>query len=334
MFEKRNKMQNKICIIVVWFGKLPEYFRFWEISAAKNESYIDFLLVTDQEYISEYQNIHVLPMSIDVFKKRIHDSLELDVDFEKPFKACDFRPAYGIIFEDELAGYDYWGHCDLDQIFGDMGILVNRPDFDKYDKIGRSGHLTIYRNCSNINNLFRQNGALYDYRKVFITKENYAFDEKTGICRIATKQNIHYLNIVKMRADIRVRTRRLEIDGAENFEKQLFFWQNGHLYRSFMKDGRIQDEEYIYLHFQKKKLKSCEIHLGESFYIGKDGFSKKTCPVSEQDFDKYNKRDNAIFQCVETVKYYIRKIGDLAAVGKDQRKIWIAQKRIGNEKYE
>lgn len=57
-------MQNRVCVIVVWFGKLPEYFQFWEISAAKTESYLDFLFVTDQEYISEYKNIHVLPMSI------------------------------------------------------------------------------------------------------------------------------------------------------------------------------------------------------------------------------------------------------------------------------
>lgn len=327
-------MQNRVCVIVVWFGKLPEYFQFWEISAAKNESYLDFLFVTDQEYISEYKNIHVLPMSIAALKRRMHDSLNIDVDFDKAFKACDFRPAYGIIFEDELEGYDYWGHCDLDQVFGDMGILLNRPDFYIYDKIGRSGHLTLYRNRECINNLFRQEGALFDYRQVFSTKENYAFDERTGICRIASKQNISYLNIVKMRADIRVRTRRLEIDGSENFEKQLFFWEDGHLYRSYIHDGAIQNEEYIYLHFQKKHLKSCTIDPGEAFYIGKNGFDIKTSPIADSDFDKYNRKDNVAFQFAEGVGYYARKVKEIAVAEKKQREIWIAQKRIGNEKYE
>ena len=30
----------------------------------------------------------------------------------------DLRPAYGVLFEEYLDGYDFWGHCDLDVLFG------------------------------------------------------------------------------------------------------------------------------------------------------------------------------------------------------------------------
>jgi hypothetical protein len=267
-------------------------------------------------------------------RQKMGRKLGMEVSFEKPFKSCDFRPAYGEIFDEELAGYEYWGHCDLDQVFGDLGILLNRADFGCYDKIGRSGHLTLYRNGPEMNGLYRRAGALFDYETVFTSSANYAFDERTGICRIAQGHGVAYLNIVNLRADIRVRTRRLDINASHNYEQQVFYWENGRLFHAFMEDGQIRTEEYVYLHFQKKQLADhCQDQDG-AFYIGRDGFFPKDGPVCPEDFDRYNKADSGLRQRLDTLKYFWQKLMDYFHSNKAQRKIWMSQKRIGKERYD
>lgn len=326
-------MAGKACIIVIWFGKLPGHFRFWERSCAMDREYADFLLVTDQDYTSSSSNIHVIRTTMEQLRARISQTLGLEVSFEKAFKACDFRPAFGEIFRQELQGYEFWGHCDLDQVFGDLGLLMDRKDLERYDKIGRSGHLTLFRNNEEMNGLFRQEGALFDYQTVFTTRENYAFDERTGICRIAQKQGTRYLNICALRADIRVRTRRLEINEAQNYPRQLFYWEDGQLYRAYMLDGEIRQEPFIYIHFQKKKLPDCCPEDVEAFFIGRDGFFPKTGPVCPEDLERYNAQDSALARKWDTARYYFKKIGDYLRSPKGQRKVWMAQKKIGGERY-
>lgn len=313
---------------------MPEYYKYWTESCVRNQNCADFLVITDQKVRQDYPNIRILNTTMDALKQRIGDHFGMKISFEKAFKACDFRPAYGEIFANELQGYAYWGHCDLDQVWGDLRLLLDREDLDTYDKIGRSGHLTLFRNDPAVNGLYRQDGALYDWKTVFSSSSNYAFDERTGICRIAQKQGTPYLNIVKLRADIRVRTRRLEINGEKNYDKQLFYWENGHLYRAYQTDGQIHQEPFVYIHFQKKKLRSFCEGMPNAFFIGREGFYPKTGPVTAADFDRYNSADGKIPQIFDTVKYYSNKLKDYFGSNQDQKQVWMAQKKIGNENYD
>ncbi len=325
---------KKACVIVVWFGKLPDYYRFWEQSCGTNADVVDFLLVTDQDYCPTVPNVRVQKTSMEQLREKMSRKLGMEVSFEKPFKSCDFRPAYGVIFEQELEDYEYWGHCDLDQVFGDLRILMDRKDLRNYDKIGRSGHLTLYRNGSEMNGLYRQAGALYGWETVFTSPANYAFDERTGICRIAREQGTRYLNIVDLRADIRVRTHRLEINAARNYSKQVFYWEKGHLYRAYMEDDTLRTEEFIYIHFQKKQLADFCQTLPDSVYIGRKGFFPKTGAVTPADMDRYNPADSKLRQLLDTVRYFWKKVMAYLRSDKTQRCVWMAQKRIGKERYD
>ena len=325
---------KKFCIIVIWYGNLPDYFKYWERSASRNSKYADFLIVTDQQYYSEYENIHVLSISMKQLERRISTCLNINARLKKPFKACDFRPAFGLIFSQELRMYEYWGHCDFDQVFGDLGILVDRIKDCSYDKIGRSGHLTLYKNDDKINKLFMQEGALFEYRQVFETDENYAFDERTGICRISKRQKIHYLNIVGLRADISAKSRRMDINDAKNYNKQLFFWDDGHLFRAYLQDGKIVKEEYIYMHFQKKHPRPDQINQSNTFIIGKDCFEEINKQITIDDFEKYNSESSFLTRKVYLAQYYAHKLTQYFQCSHGQRKIWMAQKKIRHEIYE
>lgn len=323
---------NKICIIIIWFGKFPDYFKLWEMSCAYNKNVADFLLITDQHPENLSQNIRITETTIQELQKKMSSSLGFEVCFEKPFKSCDFRPAFGQIFTEELKGYQYWGHCDMDQIFGDLSILS--PYLEKFEKIGRSGHLTLYKNNDRMNGLYQQSGALFDYKNVFTSNANYAFDERTGICRIAQKNEVSYKNITKLRADLTVKAKQLVMNDVRNYPEQLFYWEHGHLYRAFYTNGTIHQDEFIYLHFQKKHLPFCCDRIPESFYIGKNGFFEKNGDVTKEDFITYNKKESHIMKVVHSGRYYFHKMISYIKMNSEQRKIWTAQKRIGNEKYE
>lgn len=86
----------KKCLIICWFGKLPEYFPVWVKSCAYNDSF-DFLLFTDAEVrIKLPSNIKVIIFDMDLFKNRIERTLGVKPSLNKPYRICDFRPMYRI----------------------------------------------------------------------------------------------------------------------------------------------------------------------------------------------------------------------------------------------
>ena len=83
----------------------------------------------------------------------------IQVSLETPDKLCAFRPLYGMMFAEELAGYDYWGHCDTDVILGDIRKILDKPISEGYLKIQLHGHLSLYHNDAYTNNVFREHCA-------------------------------------------------------------------------------------------------------------------------------------------------------------------------------
>ena len=183
-------MSNEICIIGVYFGKFHNYFNLWMNSAAKNDS-IDFLIVTDQIVEQKFVNIKTLNISFDETRKLIERKLDRKVKLKKPYKLCDFKPAYGYIFSDYIKEYQYWGHCDFDLIWGDLRGFLNEYKYDQYDRFLERGHLTLYRNTKRINSLFKVkvNGEP-GYRTIFSNGHNYLFDEGSILEKICEQEKV------------------------------------------------------------------------------------------------------------------------------------------------
>ena len=51
------------------------------------------------------------------------------------------------MFADELAGYDFWGHCDLDVVFGRVRDHLPAEAFEA-DKVLVQGNFALYRNTA------------------------------------------------------------------------------------------------------------------------------------------------------------------------------------------
>ena len=107
----------RIKFIIPYFGKLHPLFEIYFLGIEKNHKF-DFLLITDQ--VLEYKplpNLEIVKLTFTELVKKIN--IKIDVQLKSPYKLCDFKPLYGIIFEDYLKEYDYWGYSDIDMIIGD-----------------------------------------------------------------------------------------------------------------------------------------------------------------------------------------------------------------------
>lgn len=176
-----NPLNYKIAFIIPYFGKFPEYFKFWLKTAGWNQN-IDFLIFTDDQTKFDYPaNIKVRYMSFIEMKEYIQKKFSFKISLDCPYKLCDYKLAYGYIFEEYLKSYDFWGHCDLDVIWGNIRNFLTDEILDNYDKILEHGHCELYRNTERINRRFMiDNHPFISYKEVLSTNASFCFDEKTS----------------------------------------------------------------------------------------------------------------------------------------------------------
>jgi hypothetical protein len=72
-------------------------------------------------------------------------------------KLCDYRPFFGLAFQDLLREYKYWGYCDLDLFFGNLQGLATMVQDGTLDFISpwdrSSGPCTLFRNVDHVNEI-------------------------------------------------------------------------------------------------------------------------------------------------------------------------------------
>lgn len=303
---------NKIVIIGVYFGEFPEYFDLWLKSAEYNKN-VDFLIFTDQKINRSIENVRFIEITLNELKELLKQKLKIEAKLERPYKCCDYKPVYGIIFEDYIKEYDFWGHCDFDMIFGDILNFVTKEVLEKYDKILSLGHLSLYRNTKENNNRYKMKGSKTgNYNEVFTSDKSFAFDETNGIYSIYKENNFPVYD-KRIFADISIIYKRFRLAlNDKNYYNQVFYWENGKVYRAYQDKKMLKKEEFIYIHFKKRKdmkLKTNDIGKENSFYITYDGFIKKEIGLPNiRDIRNYNKNRGKIFEFYELKKFQFKEI--------------------------
>lgn len=255
-------------LIIPYFGKVPSYYKIWEMSARKNNT-IDFLIVTNDKSIVGRDNIKVEHMEFEDLKKRVQDKFDFNICLEKPYKLCDYKPAYGIIFEEELKGYDFWGHCDIDLIFGNIRHFVTDEILEVNDKIYEHGHFCLYRNVPQITNTFKIDGQYpeFNYREAYSTNDVFGFDEFHGMVykchRLKMKMYLSTNDFFDCKTDDLYFKDAFDVNKAV---RTIIRYEDGKLYAKEITEGEarnkdfsnIYNREIMYFHFQKRYLKGVE----------------------------------------------------------------------------
>lgn len=120
IFTKRNK-EKTIAIITCWYGSYPWHFPYFIHSCTFNPT-IDFIIITcnKENILSKPDNIKVIHKTKDEIIGTASKKLGFKANIDYPYKLCDFKPAYGFLFPEIIKGYDFWGHGDIDLVYGNI----------------------------------------------------------------------------------------------------------------------------------------------------------------------------------------------------------------------
>lgn len=286
---------HSLLTISCYFGKLPEQFPETLRSMELNPT-VDFLLVTDCPVPNPPKNVKIYSCSFDQIREKTQSCFDFPIVLDRPYKLCDFRPAWGIIFADQIQGYDFWGHCDLDMIFGNIRSYLPDSVLESHDKIYMLGHLTYYRNTEENNLRYQLDGGV-DYRDAFTSPKAMAFDEIAGSQNIYDKHGFpcyfsrDYADITfgKVRFTLSYFHVPENLIAENNYDQQVFFWEQGRVYRAYVKDEKIQYQEFNYIHFSRRQMTRNNLpdHC-DAYYITNRGLFEKTGSVTLADIQRYN----------------------------------------------
>ena len=165
-------------MIVQWVGELPSWINAWKANTDRvTESGYGWHFLLDNDFASICRRITDLGVECPPLAGR---------------KLCDYRPALGEMYAEEVAGFHFWGHTDLDCVYGNLweyvtdSLLAGCDVFsnDPYPNV--CGPFSLWRNTESVNALFRQ---APNWRDIFEDPELHAFDE-TGIAPTLAKSNL------------------------------------------------------------------------------------------------------------------------------------------------
>lgn len=268
----------KVVLIIPYFGKFPNYFDLFLKSCKKNSDFTWFIFTDNKEVYDYPDNVKKIPMAFDECKNLVKSKFDFDVTLDTYKKLCDYKVAYGYIFEDYIKDFDFWGYCDVDLIWGDLKKFVTDELLQKYDKIYSLGHLTLYRNSFENNRVFMKklNGR-FRYKEVFTSPEGFAFDEwyPDSINDIYLQEGLPFL-VDGPCADIFPYKSRFVLDYFnldtrayynDSVKNNIFKWENGEINRYFIQDKKLTKVEHPYVHLQKRKMDKLVSNKAESFCI-------------------------------------------------------------------
>jgi hypothetical protein len=274
-----SRQLSKIALVSCYFGKLPNYSKMVFHSAGFNTT-IDWLLIGDAapDFLLP-PNVKYYPYRMDEVANRIAKNCGSPVSINHPIDLTRLKPTYGLAFADLLEDYDWWGHVDLDMIYGDLRKYLPENILATHERLYARGHLSIFRNTPEGNSHFMKYApGAPDYQEILANKSHRQFDEWDGIWQIYRYHKIpqyHKEVIADIRAPTETRIGRFEATELPNYLEQLFYWHEGKTFQLYYHhEGGLFDREVAYIHFQKRRLPTPNFDPEQvrGFSIGPDGF--------------------------------------------------------------
>ena len=310
-------MSNRILFIVPYFGRFHHYFQLW-LQSCKYNATIDWLLFTDDETAYDYpENVKVKYTIFTEVVKQIQSRFDFPIVLNNPYQLCEFKVAYGEVFDTYTSGYDFWGHCDIDLIWGNLRKHLTDHVLQAYSKISWRGHLTLYKNTKHINSLYRKPIDGVDFYK-------YAFSNPTGFPLAPDERAINYLyeaegeKVYKnlMFADLKIRCYNFSLlhfpeDEMYKNKNQVFLWEDGDLKRLYLHNGKICVENYAYIHFLKRTMQlDKNFKLSDKFLIVPNRFLNIEGELTDEMIVRYSGQKFYWSYLFERLKpaYFLSKI--------------------------
>ncbi|MCM1224417.1 MAG: hypothetical protein NC548_59210 [Lachnospiraceae bacterium] len=176
---------KKAALIIPYFGNFPEWINLYLYSCKKNPE-IDFIFFTDSSLentppnlLTDVNNITINHISFEDYCRLASEELNIEFKPENAYKLCDLRPWYGIIHEDILKNYEYWGYGDIDLVYGDLTSFLRSFYRKKKDVFSThsdrvSGHFCLLKNNSYYRNLAFE---IPNWKELLLSEKHHGVDE-------------------------------------------------------------------------------------------------------------------------------------------------------------
>ncbi|MCS7271394.1 MAG: hypothetical protein NZ703_09940 [Gemmataceae bacterium] len=222
----------RIAFLCHHFGEVPIVWPAFAVSCERNPE-IHWYLFSDMILDQVPENVTLIRMSFPEFLQVAQERLGVEVR-KTPYSACDLRPAFSKIFEPFILQYDFWGHADLDVVWGRLEMLFSVRILSRYDVVSSrrgyiAGHCTIYRNCRRVNDYYKDIPSFFELMKC------------PRSCHV---DEIRASSVLRRKTDIRVFWFSQHVVDQIELSRRPFEWRWEH--------GRILDcyhVERTYLHF-------------------------------------------------------------------------------------
>lgn len=272
---------KSIAFIIPYFGKFPPYFQLWMNSCRQNPT-VDYFIVTDLEFPERIpENVHKIDLTFDEVRALIQKQFDFQICLPKPYKLCDFRPTYGLVFADWLNGYDFWGHCDVDLIWGNIRKYYTDDLLEQYDRVLNQGHCSIYRNTEKVNNYYHTLNpkGCVDWRDAYSSDRHFSFDEYAehnggGMSLIMEKNGVPiyaewpFANISSGLQRFQMSFSDFDYYVTDEDARGLFFERDeSGLYLHYRKYGQLYKKEFMYCHFSQRKMSGHLNMVDEDHYL-------------------------------------------------------------------
>ena len=162
---------KRIALVLPWEGRLPWYWTAWQKSAADR----GFDIIVIRKTLEEFSSL---------IQERIYNSIVRPptsaYKLSTGHKLCDFKPMYGVLFAEELKGYDYWAFGDCDVMYGcQFDSWIEKVVADDYEiatvqEDFIAGPFTLVKNCEKCNRFFEKAAG---WRDILLQPKTMAFDE-------------------------------------------------------------------------------------------------------------------------------------------------------------
>jgi len=133
-------------LILPFFGEFPPWMDLFLADFEKTMKPMGYDLLIDTD--------------IQSFKQRVKLKLLIECPITwGSSKSWDYRASLGVLYTEEIKDYDYYGHCDLDVVWGDMDHFLPDSELSKCDVYSSHheyvcGCFSLYRNINTVNHLF------------------------------------------------------------------------------------------------------------------------------------------------------------------------------------
>lgn len=261
---------NRVALVIAYYGRWPVWMPAFLRSCAENPE-IDWLIITDLKPPRSPRNVYYHEYSMLDLEEAFSAAVGQRIRLQQAYKLVDLKPVYGLAFASLLNGYEFWGICDLDIVWGNIKKFVTDATLDTFDVVSTrreriAGHFSLFRNDDRTRELFRRHPL---HKKCFSDQAVWIFDE-TGMtetirnAEAGKELRVHWPTFLvnyPPQSD-------LVTPSLLPFHSGNWYWNNGSL---FVLTGQHQGEA-MYIHFMtwKSTLQYCSFDYDdhpEEFWI-------------------------------------------------------------------